>query len=107
MVKTSQKRKPVARRKTRKAAMKPRKASKKTSSPAKTPSKRAKLKMKTSSQDLPVGISIDQLVAHFPRLYHMAEAGSWPSVEQHGLLSTSALLDLFEVTGEKRRDIEE
>ena len=25
----------------------------------------------------------------------MAECGSWPSIKRHGLLSTSALLDLF------------
>jgi hypothetical protein len=107
MVKTIEKSKRVAKAKTRKAATKPRKTSKTTSSRAQKTNKRANLKMKTSAQDLPVGISVDQLVAQFPRLYHMAEAGSWSSIEQHGLLSTSALLDLFEVTGEKRRDIEE
>ena len=37
-----------------------------------------------------------------PRLYHMAELGSWPSIEQHGLLSTMALLDLFEVDSDTR-----
>jgi hypothetical protein len=36
----------------------------------------------------------------------MAEAGSWRSIKRHGLLSTSALLDLFEVTGEERDLIE-
>jgi hypothetical protein len=36
----------------------------------------------------------------------MAEAGCWDSVVQHGLLSTSALLDLYEVTGDERRKIE-
>jgi hypothetical protein len=36
----------------------------------------------------------------------MAEAGSWPSVRRCGLLSTTALLDLFEITGEKRAAIE-
>lgn len=36
----------------------------------------------------------------------MAEAGTWPSIQRHGLLSTSALLDLFEITGEKRERIE-
>ncbi len=39
----------------------------------------------------------DQLVAMHPRLYHMAELGSWPSIERHGLLSTKALIELFEV----------
>jgi hypothetical protein len=36
----------------------------------------------------------------------MAEAGSWPSIHKHGLLSTSALLDLFGVSGVARHAIE-
>jgi hypothetical protein len=36
----------------------------------------------------------------------MAEAGSWPSVQRHGLLSTTALLDLFGVSGSERAAIE-
>ena len=45
---------------------------------------------------------LEQIIARHPRLYHMIEAGSWESIRQHGLLSTTALLDLFEV-GEPRR----
>jgi hypothetical protein len=36
----------------------------------------------------------------------MADANSWPSIKKHGLLSTSALLDLFEVAGNERRQFE-
>jgi hypothetical protein len=36
----------------------------------------------------------------------MAEEGSWASIQRHGLLSTSALLDLFEVAGAERDAIE-
>src|SRR5438046_1179806 len=36
----------------------------------------------------------------------MAESGSWPNIREHGLLSTSALLDLYEVEGQKRFEIE-
>ena len=36
----------------------------------------------------------------------MAERGSWPSIQRHGLLSTSALLDLFAVPEPKRSSIE-
>jgi hypothetical protein len=36
----------------------------------------------------------------------MAERGSWNSIRQHGLLSTSALLDLYEVADPKREAIE-
>jgi hypothetical protein len=39
-------------------------------------------------------------------LYHMAEAGSWPSIQQFGLRSTTALLDLFEIQGSARDAIE-
>ncbi len=46
------------------------------------------------------------LAALYPRLYHMATFGSWPSIAKHGLLSTTALLDLFGIIGEKRRQIE-
>jgi hypothetical protein len=53
-----------------------------------------------------VEITIDELVAHFPCLYHMAELGTWPSIKAHGLLSTSALLDLYGVNGEERQLIE-
>jgi hypothetical protein len=41
-----------------------------------------------------------------PRLYHMAAADSLRSIMKHGLLSTSALLDLFEYSGKKRVAIE-
>ena len=46
------------------------------------------------------------LVRRYPKLYHMAEDGSWESIRRIGLLSTSALLDKFEVGGEKRYKIE-
>ncbi len=32
----------------------------------------------------------------------MAEDGSWPGIQAHGLLSTSALLDLYGITGAER-----
>jgi hypothetical protein len=52
------------------------------------------------------GITIDELSGRFPFLYHMAQLGSWPSVVEHGLLSTTALLDLFEMRGDERFRIE-
>ena len=42
----------------------------------------------------------------YPRLYHMADAAAWPSIQRHGLLSTSALLDLYGISGEERDCIE-
>jgi hypothetical protein len=52
-------------------------------------------------------MNIEDLISHYPRLYHMAESGTWDSVRRHGLLSTTALLDLFEITGDERRKIED
>lgn len=36
----------------------------------------------------------------------MAESGSWPSIRENGLLSTTALLDLFQMNGKDRYRIE-
>jgi hypothetical protein len=36
----------------------------------------------------------------------MAQDGSWPSIVEHGLLSTSSLLDLYEVEGDQREALE-
>lgn len=47
-----------------------------------------------------------ELIDTYPRLYHMAHAGAWPGIQKHGLLSTSALLDLFEINGAQRARIE-
>jgi hypothetical protein len=52
------------------------------------------------------GVSVDTFVARYPLVWHMAEAGSWPSIRDRGLLSTAALLDLFEVTGDQRERLE-
>lgn len=51
-------------------------------------------------------MDVEQLVRQYPQLYHMSEAGSWPSIMNHGLLSTTALLDLFEKKGPEREQIE-
>jgi hypothetical protein len=52
------------------------------------------------------GISVNSLIEYYPYLYHMAEPDSWESIEGKGLLSTSALLDLFEINGKRRFAIE-
>lgn len=53
-----------------------------------------------------MGITIEQLCTNYPQLYHMAEASSWPSISKHGLLSTTGLLDLYEINGDQREVIE-
>jgi len=47
----------------------------------------------------------EQIAAHYPRLFHMANAGSWPSIRRDGLLSTGALVDLYEVNDGVRAEI--
>ncbi len=49
---------------------------------------------------------LQELLGDCPRLFHMAERGSWASIRQHGLLSTTALLDRYELQGEVRHRIE-
>lgn len=53
-----------------------------------------------------LGINAEDFVRHYPRLYHMAQDGAWGSIRQRGLLSTTALLDLFQVNGDLRHQIE-
>jgi len=45
---------------------------------------------------------LEKLFEMYPRLYHMAEAGAWESIQQRGLLSASAVLDLFHLEGNQR-----
>lgn len=53
-----------------------------------------------------MGVTPEELADAYPLLYHMADAQSWPSIRKHGLLSTSSLLDLFEVEKAERKRIE-
>jgi hypothetical protein len=48
----------------------------------------------------------EALIERHPRLFHMAEAGAWETIKIHGLRSTTALLDLFQITGAEREEIE-
>jgi hypothetical protein len=49
---------------------------------------------------------LDELLNDCPTLFHMAERGSWPSIKNYGLLSTSALLDAVGLEGAERTKIE-
>lgn len=55
---------------------------------------------------VPNQLTAEYIAARWPRLFHMAEADSWSSIQRHGLLSTTALLDLYEVSGVARERIE-
>jgi hypothetical protein len=52
-----------------------------------------------------IELQISELNRIYPRLYHMAEAGSWDSIAANGLLSTEALLDLYGVSGREAERI--
>lgn len=53
-----------------------------------------------------MSLTPERLAELYPRVYHMAEEGSWDSIRNRGLLSTTALLDLYEIQGEERFAIE-
>jgi hypothetical protein len=50
-------------------------------------------------------VTDNEFATKHTRVYHVSEAGSWPSIQRHGLLSVGALLDLFEVTGPEREEL--
>ena len=49
---------------------------------------------------------LDELISDCPTLYHMAERGSWEAIKERGLLSTTALLDLYAIAEPDRSAIE-
>jgi hypothetical protein len=51
-------------------------------------------------------LELDPLISWYLTLYHIAEDESWENIRKHGLLSTSALLDRFEIEDEQRFTIE-
>ena len=52
-------------------------------------------------------MEIKNLIERYPKLYHMAEKDAWPSIKADGLLSTTAVLDRFGITGAQRLAIEQ
>lgn len=51
-------------------------------------------------------MDLQRFIERYPRLYHMAEVGTWPSIRDRGLLSASAVLDLFGLAGRQRTPFE-
>ena len=51
-------------------------------------------------------MTVERFIEAYPRLYHMAAAGAWPSIARYGLLSTTAVLDLVGVSPEERMRLE-
>jgi hypothetical protein len=48
---------------------------------------------------------LDELLTDCPVLYHMAEGSSWQSIRDNGLLSTTALLNRYKISGSEREAI--
>ena len=52
-------------------------------------------------------MELRDLIRRYPKIYHMAEDGSWENIKRFGLLSTTALLDKWGIQGEERNVIED
>lgn len=48
----------------------------------------------------------EELAERHPKLYHVTEPGAWENIKRFGLLSTSQILDLFEIHGLERAQLE-
>lgn len=51
-------------------------------------------------------MNLEKLIELHPRVYHMAERGTWGSIQQRGLMSTTAVLDHLEVADGERAQFE-
>jgi hypothetical protein len=50
-------------------------------------------------------MNVAEFIAICPRVYHAASALAWPSIQEHGLLSTARLLDHFGVDLNRRQEL--
>jgi len=62
--------------------------------------------MSMTAIDMSASVRMRAPARRIDRVFHLAEAGNWPSIREHGLLSTRALLDLAGVRGAERARIE-
>jgi hypothetical protein len=56
--------------------------------------------------NIPKGVTLRAFSQLYPHLYHMAQEDAWASIQCHGLLSTTSILNLWQVNGSKRYLIE-
>ena len=54
-------------------------------------------------------MKLEKVIELYPKLYHMAEAGSWPSIKRDGLLSSKAVLErsVLSATDKKKYESEQ
>jgi hypothetical protein len=62
--------------------------------------------MNMTAIDVPASMRASASPRRIGRVFHLAEAANWPSINHHGVLSTRALLDLADVCGSERTRIE-
>src|SRR6185436_13811707 len=53
-----------------------------------------------------VGVAPDIIAKTYPRVFHLTHVDNWDLIQRIGLLSTSDLLDLFEIVGDERIALE-
>jgi hypothetical protein len=51
-------------------------------------------------------MNLEKLIELHPRIYHMAERGTWDSIRTNGLMSTTAVLDHLDIQGLDRARFE-
>ena len=51
-------------------------------------------------------MDLKALIERYPTLYHMAEQDTWPHIKTKGLLSATAALDRYQMTGDARALLE-
>jgi len=51
-------------------------------------------------------MNASELADIYPTVFHVTRPEAWPSIQRHGLLSTTALSDLFEIDGSRRHSLE-
>jgi hypothetical protein len=56
--------------------------------------------------EIPRGVTPNDFSRSYPRLYHMAHESAWESIRRHGLLSTTSILNVWQVEAPKRHVIE-
>ncbi|HQZ37206.1 MAG TPA: hypothetical protein PK020_22460 [Ilumatobacteraceae bacterium] len=50
-------------------------------------------------------MDVSELISTYPRVFHSASGLAWPSIKQHGLLSTQRLLDLYQVSPHRQVEL--
>ena len=45
-------------------------------------------------------MDVEQLTTLYPRLYHMAQADSWPAIREHGLMTTAQIMNTSQASAD-------